>query len=194
MQNLSIKFHVRCSSFTVLAWFEEKRPTRERGRGPNRPKGRANGEPATKLGRFSEKATAEGPHEKQQYEATFGRTLRKRHCAELCESDTDGSKTAPTPVNLHRFGPFSKLNFLFRNLSLQELSRTDHIFGIHSAVIGQSLVPDFRRSMRIETGRLKKTQRVGSSNRIFCLKCVRSLPTEEFIVPPEKELDTKWCQ
>ena len=54
-----------CSSFMVLSWFDKKTHEGEHGGGPNRPKGRANGEPATKLERFSEKAPAEGPHEKK---------------------------------------------------------------------------------------------------------------------------------
>ena len=53
--------------------------------------------------KFSEKATAESPYEKQKEEAKLGRTLRKRHFAECCESDKDGSKTAPTFSNLKIF-------------------------------------------------------------------------------------------
>ena len=51
-------------------------------------------------GTFSEKATAESPYEKQNEKATLYRSLRKRHFAECCESDKDGSKTAPIPVKI----------------------------------------------------------------------------------------------
>ena len=54
--------------------------------------------------KFSEKATAESPYEKQKEEAKLGRTLRKRHFAKCCESDKDGSKSVPIPVKIAEAG------------------------------------------------------------------------------------------
>ncbi len=50
--------------------------------------------------KFSEKATAEIPYEKQKEEAKLGRTLRKRHFAKSRESDKYGSRAAPIPVRI----------------------------------------------------------------------------------------------
>ena len=104
MQSPSTEFKEVCTRLEVVSWFERTRPTREWGRGPNRPKGRANGEPATKLEKFSEKAAAGGPHEKQKYEATVCRTLRQRHVAELCESDIlqNSAKATKMEAKLHQ--------------------------------------------------------------------------------------------
>ena len=69
----------------------------QKGHTKSKKRKRQNAEPC-ESDKFSEKATAESPYEKQKEEAKLGRTLRKRHFAECCESDKDGSKTAPIPL------------------------------------------------------------------------------------------------
>ena len=93
MQNLSIKFQVICSGFTVLAWFEKEDP-----------RGRGEGVPTDRRGELTESQLRKSKNlAKRRLQKILTKSKNmKRQFAELCESDIlqNSAKATKTEAKL----------------------------------------------------------------------------------------------
>ena len=101
-QNTSVLCHGVCSRLLVLAWLEKKTHEGE-GRGPNRPKGLANGEQTTYIMKIWQKATANGEKIAERRPQMVCKQTPKNFkltiYAETCEGDENGGNTAQILVS-----------------------------------------------------------------------------------------------